>query len=237
MTSNLAYFYNDIQSKNTTLFLHGWGCNLNYMLPVSTLKNSNSLVIDLPGFGKNKPLDYPYKLDDYIEDILLLISTNNFKITHIVAHSFGGKLAIKLSILLKIKGLILIAPSIYHKVRGPKYFIKVLTYKIIKHFKCLKKISSLMGSNDYKSLSPVMKKSMSFIINESIDNQVKKINIPTILLFGNKDKITPIYLAKKIKRKIKDCELIVLNGNHFAYLYNKKQVIGIIESLVDSTCM
>lgn len=94
-----------------------------------------------------------------------------------------------------------------------------------------------MGSNDYKSLSPVMKKSMSFIINESIDNQVKKINIPTILLFGNKDKITPIYLAKKIKRKIKDCELIVLNGNHFAYLYNKKQVIGIIESLVDSTCM
>ena len=62
---------------------------------------------------------------------------------------------------------------------------------------------------------------MSFIINESIDNQVKKINIPTILLFGNKDKITPIYLAKKIKRKIKDCELIVLNGNHFAYLYNK----------------
>ena len=94
-----------------------------------------------------------------------------------------------------------------------------------------------MGSKDYKSLNPIMKKSMSNIINESVENYVKKILVPTILLFGDKDKITPSYLGRKIKRKIKDCELIILKGNHFAYLYNQKQVISIIESLVESTCM
>ena len=93
-----------------------------------------------------------------------------------------------------------------------------------------------MGSQDYKSLNPIMKKTMSNIVNESVKEDIKKINVPTILLFGNKDKITPIYLAKKIKKNIKDCELIILNGNHFAYLYNKTKVIKIIESLVDSTC-
>lgn len=237
MTSNLAYTYNKKDFDSTTLFLHGWGCNQNYMLPISNLKNSSSLIIDLPGFGKSKPLSTPYELDDYVEDILLFLLENNITVTHIVAHSFGSKIAIKLAKTLKIKGLILIGPSIYHKVRGPRYYIKVLLYKIIKHFKCLDKFSKSMGSKDYKSLDPIMKKTMSNIINESLENQIKTLTIPTLLIFGNKDKITPIYLGKKIKRKIKDCELIILNGNHFAYLYNQKQTINIIESLVDSTCI
>ena len=80
----------------------------NHILTIEELKHKyKCVVIDLPGFGKNKPLTHPYMLDDYIADILLFISSKNFKITHIVAHSFGGKLAIKLSLLLKIKGLIL----------------------------------------------------------------------------------------------------------------------------------
>lgn len=236
MTDFLTYSFNNINSKNTTLFLHGWGCNKNYMLPISKLKNSNSLIIDLPGFEKNKYLSKPYFIDDYIEDILIFLNNFDHKITHIVAHSFGGKLAVKLANLLKVKGLILIAPSIYHKIRGPRYYIKVLTYKIIKHFKIFKKISNKMGSKDYISLSPIMKKTMSNIVNESVKDDIKKIKVPTILLFGDKDKITPVYLGKKIKRNISDSELIILKGNHFAYLYNKTQVVKIIESMVDSTC-
>ena len=236
MTDFLTYSFNNVNSKNTTLFLHGWGCNKNYMLPISKLKNSNSLIIDLPGFEKDKYLNKPYFIDDYIEDIIIFLNNFEYKVTHIVAHSFGGKLAVRLAKLLKVKGLILIAPSIYHKIRGPRYYIKVLTYKIIKRIKIFNKISNRMGSQDYKSLNPIMKKTMSNIVNESVKEDIKKINVPTILLFGNKDKITPIYLAKKIKKNIKDCELIILNGNHFAYLYNKTKVIKIIESLVDSTC-
>ena len=236
MTGFLTYSFNNINSKNTTLFLHGWGCNKNYMFPISKLKNSNSLIIDLPGFEKNKYLCKPYFIDDYIEDIIIFLNNFDHKITHIVAHSFGGKLAVKLANLLKVKGLILIAPSIYHKIRGPRYYLKVLTYKIIKHIKIFKKISNKMGSKDYRSLSPIMKKTMSNIINESVKDDIKKIKVPTILLFGDKDKITPVYLGKRIKRNISDSELIILKGNHFAYLYNKTQVVKIIESLVDSTC-
>ena len=92
-----------------------------------------------------------------------------------------------------------------------------------------------MGSNDYKNLTPIMKKTMSNIINESVSDDLKSIKIPTLLLYGNKDKITPLYIARKTKRIIKDSELIVLKGNHFAYLYNKHKVIRIIESLVSST--
>ena len=105
---------------------------------------------------------------------------------------------------------------------------------MLKHIKTLSKLTSKMGSKDYKELSPVMKKTMSNVINESIEDDLKKINCPTLLLFGNNDKITPKYLAKKIKKHIADCETITQNGNHFAYLYNKYQTIKIIESMVNS---
>ena len=236
MTSKIAYNYIDNGGQNTLLFLHGWGCNKNYMLPISNIKNCNSLVIDLPCFGENSEPDTPYFYDDFIEDILIFINENKFNITHIIAHSFGGKLACKLSNLLKIKGLILIAPSIFNKRRGVIYYLKIITYKVIKRYKKLNFISSKMGSNDYKSLSSVMKKTMSNVINKNIIKEVKKISVPTILLFGKKDKITPIHMGKKIKKLIKDSELIILNGNHFAYLYNKQKVMLIIESLVNQTC-
>ena len=235
MTDFLSFQYVFKDSKNTILFLHGWGCNINYMLPLSYSNNYNSLVIDLPGFGKNKELLFPYTIDDFVEEIVLLISSLDIKVTHIVGHSFGGKLATRLSRLLKVKGLILISASTFHKIRGPKYYLKVWFYKFVKKFKIFSKLTNSFGSKDYKTLSPVMKKTMSKIINESVTADLKAISIPTILIYGSKDKITPLYIAKRTKKLIKDCEMIVLNGNHFAYLYNKQKVIRIIESLVSST--
>ena len=235
MTEFLSFQYVFKDSKNTILFLHGWGCNINYMLPLSYSSNYNSLVIDLPGFGKNKELSFPYTIDDFVEEIVLLISSLDIKVTHIVGHSFGGKLATRLSRLLKVKGLILISASTFHKIRGPKYYLKVWFYKFVKKFKIFSKLTNSFGSKDYKTLPPVMKKTMSKIINESVTTDLKAISIPTILIYGNKDKITPLYIAKRTKKLIKDCELIVLNGNHFVYLYNKQKVIRIIESLVSST--
>lgn len=235
MTDFLSYKFVFKDSSNTVLFLHGWGCNKNYMLPLSESNRYNSLIIDLPGFGENNKLPFPYLIDDFIEEIILLVSSLNIKVTHIVGHSFGGKLATRLTGLLKVKGLILLSASTFHKIRGPKYYLKVWSYKLIKRLKCFKKFINKMGSNDYKNLTPIMKKTMSNIINESVSDDLKSIKIPTLLLYGNKDKITPLYIARKTKRMIKDCELIVLKGNHFAYLYNKHKVIRIIESLVSST--
>ena len=236
MTETLSHTFINNNSKNTILFLHGWGCNQSYMYALSESKLYNSLIIDLPGFGKNKELNTPDQIDDFIEEILLFVNNFPYKITHIVSHSFGGKLTCRLYKFIKIKGIILIAPSIFHKTRGPKYYIKVMLYKIIKHIKLFKKTRNKMGSEDYVNLPPLMKKTMSNIINESVVKDVCKIDVPTIILTGNKDKITPIYLAKKAKKCIKDCEIIIQEGNHFAFLYNKFQTIRIIESLVSQTC-
>jgi len=231
-----SYEYFDNNCKETILFLHGWGCNISYMLPIAkNICNANSLIIDLPGFGKNISFKSPKTIYDYINIIYDFIVSKNYNITYIVGHSFGGKLSVLLANKLKIKCLFLFSPSIYNKKRHIGYYIKIYLYKFLKKLKVKKKILNKFGSEDYKSLSDVMKKTMSNVINVNITKELKALNSPIILFFGKNDKITPPYLGKKIKKNAIDCELFILNGDHFAYIQNSKYISILLKRVINLT--
>lgn len=228
-----SFLYIDNQKDETLLLLHGWGCDYSYMLPFTkTIKFANLLLVDLPGFGKNEQLTKPLCLEDYSNCLLVFLKRKNFSPKYIVGHSFGGKLSVLVASKLKIKALFLLAPSIFHKTRSLKYYLCVFIYKTLKKLRFPHSILNKFGSKDYRSLSPVMKKTMSLIINKDISSELSKLNVPTIVFFGDKDKITPIYLYKKIKKNTNDSTLIKIKGNHFAYLSNIIFISNIIEKVL-----
>lgn len=228
-----SYCFIDKKLPKTILFLHGWGCNLSYLMPLANLADyANSLIIDLPGFGDNLTFDVPKNIHDFVEIICNFIIENDFKIDYIVGHSFGGKLAVLLAKRLKINGLLLLAPSIYNSHRGLKYYLKVYTYKLLKKLNIFKNLWPLFGSKDYKALPPIMKKTMSYVINENIEKDLKELDIPIILFFGDKDQTTPKYIGRKIVKKAKDATLFLIPGDHFAYLNNLFYINLVLESLV-----
>ena len=50
-------------------------------------------------------------------------------------------------------------------------------------------------------------------------NYIKKIKCKTFIFWGSEDKSTPIYMAKKIHKLIKNSKLYVVKGaGHFSYL-------------------
>ena len=127
-----SYKYINNNASETILFLHGWGCNYTYFYPlVNDITYANILLIDLLGFGKNEKLNHSITLLDYKESILVFLKENKFIVSYIFAHSFGGKLAILLCDKLNVKALFLCAPSIYHKKRGIRYYLKVCGYKLV----------------------------------------------------------------------------------------------------------
>ena len=64
-----------------------------------------------------------------------------------------------------------------------------------------------------------MKESFKLIINEHLDGALDKINIPTLVVCGDKDKETPPYMAKKFNENIKNSKLLMLSGaGHFCFL-------------------
>ena len=93
-----------------------------------------------------------------------------------------------------------------------------------------------MGSSDYKSLSPIMKQTFNNIIKEDLAPFCKKICSKTLIVFGNKDRQTPLYMGKRMNRLIKNSKLVVLeNADHFAYLKHINFISNLISDFLSSS--
>ncbi len=175
---------------------------------------------DLKGFGKNVDMPYPYSLDDYIDSVKEYMYANGITFPHVVAHSFGGRIAVKGTSQ---------DPNLFDKLvltgcagLKPKFTIKKACKKTA--FNILKGVlpkDKLKGfySKDYLALSPVMQKSFIKIVNEHLDHLLCKVQNQTLLIFGKKDFETPLYMARRLNSGITNSTLTVYNtAGHFCFL-------------------
>lgn len=187
-------------------------------------------MVDFPGFGKSSEPLRPYKLRDYTNDLKTLLDKLNIKGCIFIAHSFGGRVAVDYVgglIETNVKGIILVDSAGVKPRRGLKYRYRVLKYKIAKR---MGRDVSKYGSSDYKALSPLMKQTFVNIVNEYTYSQMNNINIPTLLVWGENDTDTPLYMAKKMRKRINDSHLIIFNGRgHFAYLEEINRFVRLVD--------
>lgn len=202
------------------LFLHGWGQNKEMMLPlIEMLKNKyKCVIIDMPGFGKTD-FNGCETIGSYTKKIRTFLEKEKLLPKYIVGHSFGGKIAIEYYLNHKdLKKIVLIASPILKPDRRIGYYYKVYKYKLLKKIFKNKKFN--LGSEDYKNCPNGMKKFFNQVVNMHYNNQVSNIDIPTLLIWSDKDKKVPLKKGKKLFKMIKNSKLYVLKGTHFAYLEN-----------------
>ena len=90
------------------------------------------------------------------------------------------------------------------------------------------------SSNDYASLNSVtMQETFKKIINLDLTNKLKLIKSPTLLMWGENDTDTPLYMAKKMEKEINDSGLVILKGaGHFSYLDAPAQYLNIVQNFL-----
>ena len=209
--------------EKCVLYLHGWGGNLNSFLGVAKNINATNILIDFPPFGESQTPKFPWTVKDYaimVKKIIEIEGINNFSI---VSHSFGSRVAIYLANIYNsdVEKLI-ITGGAGLKTKSLKKTFRKIKYKIIKFFNK----NAVVGSKDYINLCPVMKKTFSNIVNEDLGDLCNKITCKTLLIYGSKDKETPIIIAKRYHKLIKNSKLkIYKNFGHFAYLENFNEFI------------
>lgn len=239
----MNFLYNDyeinyelIGQGSYIVLLHGWGVDKETFRGVITkLKDYYQVLsFDFIGFGKSSPPKAPFTLDDYVLSLEALLKYLHIKNPIIVGHSFGGRVALKFSLRNHIKKLVLVSSA------GIKHFswIKVLKigkYKFLKRWYYLfskQKYEALIynsGSPDYKCLSGVMKKTMSNVISENLKKYLKKISVPTLIMWGYHDQVTPYTDAQIFKDNIKKSKLITFfKSGHFCYIDEKKKFVDAI---------
>lgn len=231
------------------IVLHGWGASINTVLSiVNAIKGKFRVhAIDLPGFGESEEPKTPIDGFAYAEIIKEYMDKKEIKKAILIGHSFGGKLCIILGSKYPelVEKIVLINSAGLIPKRGAKYYLKVYSFKTLrilyKNFafgenkeKKMEKFYKKFGSTDYKDADGLMRKILVKVVNENLEELLKDIKAPTLIIWGDKDDATPLYMAEKMEKKIKDSGLVVLKGTgHYSYLDDYRRFKIVLKSFLN----
>ena len=198
------------------LLLHGWGASLLTFSKLSKSLSSHYKVysLSLPGFGESE-IGVPLSVSDIAEVIRAFILDQKIENPILLGHSYGTRVAAIYASKYPVRKLILVsAAGLKQKLKFSKR-LKVKIYKILK--KCHLPVK--MGSTDYQNADNVRRIMLVKAVNYDLAEVYKKINAPTILIYGTKDTVTPLSLGYKIKEFIRNSYLLEIEEcGHFPYL-------------------
>ena len=239
MINNLNFNFKKCYSP-VILFLHGCGLNSNFFnLIIDNLSTKNSiLTVDFFGFGKSgEPKDY-YDTYEYAYHIFLLLKKLNIDSLKIVAHSFGGRIAILLSSIfdIKVEKMILTA-SAGINVFSLKKILKISIYKVLKFLAKIKFLSykflRCFGSDDYKNSNGVLRGVFVRIVNQDLRHLLCKIYTETFLYWDKKDDVTLFKVCKVLNRGILGSKVLISqSGGHMCYIKNFNKFVFLINKYI-----
>lgn len=202
------------------LLLHGWGCGAETMRRIFdcfALRGRDVTALDFPGFGQSDTPDPDFTVYDYARTTAELIKKLGIEKPDVIAHSFGGRIALILAAEEKVGRLILTGGAGLKPRRGPRYYCKIWTHKLRCRLGLKPKKNA--GSKDYRELDPVMRRVFVSVVNAHLDETLSRIRCPVLLIWGGEDRSTPLYMACRMVKRIADCALIIFeNSGHFAFL-------------------
>lgn len=226
----------DLGTGPVTLFLHGFGGGVESFLGAARDWPGRRILFDLPGFSQSDPPPKAFSAEDYAAFAAKLLDQKGIGRCAVVAHSFGARAAMVLAAATdRVEKLILTGAAGLKPRRGPRYYARVWGYKLGKKLSGAGLLPGFEkrehGSADYRGLCPVMKQTFVKVVNQNLRPYLKHISAPTLLVWGKKDRETPLWMARILEREIPDCGLVVFEDcGHFSYLERQREFVTI------STC-
>ncbi len=231
------------------IILHGWGANINTVMAiVDAIKGKYRVhAIDLPGFGESEKPHTAIDGFEYAEIIRKYMDKKGIEKAILIGHSFGGKLSIILGSKYpeRVEKIILINSAGLIPKRGIKYYLKVYSFKTLKLvYKSfifwenddikMERFYKRFGSTDYKDADGVMRAILVKVVNENLEKLLSSIKAPTLIIWGDKDTATPLYMGVKMEKEISDSGLVVLKGTgHYSYLDDYIRFKAVLRSFLD----
>lgn len=204
------------------LILHGWKSNSDRWAPIAeeiSKKGFKVIVPNLPGFGESEPLPLPWNTNKYIGWIEKFLEEINLNEFYLMGHSFGGALAAKIAIKYpqRVQKLFLVSAAVVRTKTAKKGFSAKVSkfirlFSFIPYYGLFRKAvyKFIIRKSDYVYVEGIMKETYLNIIAEDMSFQMPFIKIPTIIIWGDKDELTPPENAYFIQKQIKNSKLIMI---------------------------
>lgn len=234
---NINYEFYDNESKTNLVYLHGWGQNIQMMMPIAKpfIKKYNVLIIDLPGFGDSAEPNEVWSIEDYSDMVYELTKELKMNNPILIGHSFGGKISLSFATKYKTKKLVLLACP--YRVENKKLTTKQKIFKVLKKVPGLNKLESTVkkyvGSTDYRNASEMMRKILVKHVNYDLTDKLKYIKCPTLLIWGTNDAAVSYNDALDLEKMIDNCGLVTYEGcTHYAYLERLEQTKSVLKNFI-----
>ena len=203
------------------LFAHGYMSDKRsfyHQIKYFSERGFECVAFDFPGFGRSAPLVEEWSVGDYASWLAGFIAAQDLGRPHIVAHSFGARVAFRLLGEQNVADrLVIVGGAGLVKPRSAAYMRKVRAYRAVK------KIAPAFaerhfGSAEYRALPPVMRGSYKKIVNRDLRKEAAKIDSPVLLIYGREDAVTP-YAEEGVifNSTISGSRLVDMPGGHFCF--------------------
>ncbi len=240
------------KSKPVMVFVHGWGGSGKYWQNIAIALSSeyDCLIYDLRGFGRSNDLgegeSIGYELEEYVEDLAILLANLNINRVYLHAHSMGASIATLFlnryehlveKAILTCNGIFEYdekAFAAFHKFGGYvvkfryNWFLKVpfadqmfmarfLSRPIAKSDR-LEFLADFLLANYDAALGTILTSVSKQAVIE-MPKEFKKINVPTLMISGEKDQIIPAEMGRQasmLNDKLEYQE--ITNTGHFPML-------------------
>jgi pimeloyl-ACP methyl ester carboxylesterase len=213
------------------VILHGWGAHIEAVGPIlAALEGASDLIaLDLPGFGESDPPPEAWDVDCYARFMIHFLDELGVERAHLVGHSHGGRVSIALAAdePQRVGRLLLIDSAGIPPKRGWRYRRRVAVAKLGRLVgkiggapgrRLQERMRSRVASRDYLEASEAMRGTFRAVVADDLTGRMPRIGASTLLVWGDDDEDTPLWMGRRMEELIPDAGLAVLEGaGHYSY--------------------
>jgi pimeloyl-ACP methyl ester carboxylesterase len=210
-------------AKPKIYILHGWAVDqfnqTKWQPLIDELDQAKIETVFLKIPGLTGPLDQVWGLPDFVNWLADQLPAKGQVI--LLGHSFGGQLAIRFAAEYpeRVAKLILVDSagirdhSLKATLKRNLFWLAAKVGKLLFRFEAARRLLYLLArERDYYNAPPLLKRSMSLILDDEIVADLPRISCPTLLIWGENDTATPLKFGKLKNKAIANSRLVVING-------------------------
>jgi pimeloyl-ACP methyl ester carboxylesterase len=227
------------------LGLHGWGGDIRSFWPVAerlAFQGYQMHLLDLPGFGRSELPPEIWGVADYMRFVKAYLDDSGLDRVSVLGHSFGGRVSLLLAAEhpSRVRKMVLadsagLRTPFSFKQRARSLFARTVRDALGAigleglRARLRENYNRRYASEDYLTAGP-LRETFLRVIAEDLTPYARRVQAPTVLIWGDQDRDTPLWQGRKLEQLIPDAGLIVFEGaGHFAYLERLSDYIRIVD--------
>ncbi len=228
--------YSDEGKGPVLLFIHGWrDSKETWREVIDRLKPRYRCVsLDLPNFGASHQNDNVTTLEEYSDALYDFTEKLSLDSYVYIGHSMGGQIGIFAVGTKKMspqKMILIASAGVRDEGSKRRTALRMLSKPLRRIIpeRVKSRAYRAIGSDYDAALNTTLKKTIDQMLSRDIQHEASRIQIPTLLIYGEHDMDTPVRFGKKLHSCISGSEFVeIKDSDHFVHHTQSDKIANII---------